>query len=252
MPFLAYVAILLVSVSALLFQINWLTKPKLETKLETKPAIQAASTASTAVPPREVTKIERPESGPTPVVVASPTIASAASASEPAARPAAPNTETIGAATPAVAAVVTPSILAAPAMATTPAPAAPMAPAAAQPAAQPQPQLRPTLATSAPNSCDVQGCASAYQSFRASDCSYQPFDGPRRICEKPPEAGQKLAAEPPRESKAEAIVRKPNKDAELRDVERAVKRITAGEDAGLDRSMGESRVIVIERPARDW
>lgn len=30
--------------------------------------------------------------------------------------------------------------------------------------------------------CDVQACASAYRSFRASDCSFQPFDGPRRLC----------------------------------------------------------------------
>lgn len=32
--------------------------------------------------------------------------------------------------------------------------------------------------------CDVQACASAYQSFRPSDCTYQPYNGPRRVCEK--------------------------------------------------------------------
>jgi len=30
--------------------------------------------------------------------------------------------------------------------------------------------------------CDVDACASKYQSFMASDCTFQPFDGPRRIC----------------------------------------------------------------------
>ena len=31
--------------------------------------------------------------------------------------------------------------------------------------------------------CDVQACASAYHSFRASDCTYQPFAGARRVCD---------------------------------------------------------------------
>jgi BA14K-like protein len=32
--------------------------------------------------------------------------------------------------------------------------------------------------------CDYRGCASAYRSFRASDCTYQPRRGKRRLCEK--------------------------------------------------------------------
>ena len=36
------------------------------------------------------------------------------------------------------------------------------------------------------NRCDVQACASAYASFRASDCTYQPFEGARRVCTAPP------------------------------------------------------------------
>jgi hypothetical protein len=45
--------------------------------------------------------------------------------------------------------------------------------------------------SSSSNRCDVQACASAYRSFRASDCTYQPFDGVRRACEKFP--GQRVA-----------------------------------------------------------
>ncbi len=30
--------------------------------------------------------------------------------------------------------------------------------------------------------CNVRACAQAYRSFRASDCSYQPYSGPRQIC----------------------------------------------------------------------
>ena len=32
--------------------------------------------------------------------------------------------------------------------------------------------------------CDYQACSRAYNSFRASDCTYQPYDGPRKLCEK--------------------------------------------------------------------
>lgn len=31
--------------------------------------------------------------------------------------------------------------------------------------------------------CDVKACGAAYSSFRASDCTYQPYSGPRRLCE---------------------------------------------------------------------
>jgi hypothetical protein len=30
--------------------------------------------------------------------------------------------------------------------------------------------------------CDIGACSSAYRSFRASDCTYQPYSGPRRLC----------------------------------------------------------------------
>ncbi len=36
----------------------------------------------------------------------------------------------------------------------------------------------------AAQACNVQACARAYRSFRASDCSYQPYNGPRQLCER--------------------------------------------------------------------
>jgi hypothetical protein len=30
--------------------------------------------------------------------------------------------------------------------------------------------------------CNIDRCAKAYKSFRASDCTYQPFEGERRLC----------------------------------------------------------------------
>jgi membrane peptidoglycan carboxypeptidase len=42
----------------------------------------------------------------------------------------------------------------------------------------------PALAASPEGSaCDVQVCAGRYRSFRASDCTYQPYSGERRVCE---------------------------------------------------------------------
>jgi hypothetical protein len=32
--------------------------------------------------------------------------------------------------------------------------------------------------------CDIEACKAAYYSFLTSDCTYQPYDGPRRICSK--------------------------------------------------------------------
>ena len=32
--------------------------------------------------------------------------------------------------------------------------------------------------------CDFRACANAYRTFQESDCTYQPSDGPRRLCSK--------------------------------------------------------------------
>jgi len=58
------------------------------------------------------------------------------------------------------------------------APAAPM-----QQGAVPQAAVPPEPQESQP-SCDVQACSRAYHSFRVTDCTYQPSQGPRRLCEK--------------------------------------------------------------------
>ena len=47
-------------------------------------------------------------------------------------------------------------------------------------------------------SCNVSACSSAYRSFRASDCTYQPTNGERRLCTKSGSAGKVAAAAHPR------------------------------------------------------
>ena len=42
----------------------------------------------------------------------------------------------------------------------------------------------PAPADAAQPKCDVIACAQAYRSFQESDCTWQPIDGPRRLCTK--------------------------------------------------------------------
>lgn len=119
--------------------------------------------------------------------------------------------------------------------------------AVAQPVAQPAVQQNS-------NRCDVQACAGAYRSFRASDCTYQPFEGPRRLCERPETAQQKTAETAPAparatERRAERAPRQArNNEAELREVVRRVRQMTEDAEAEFDSpSIGERRIIVIER-----
>lgn len=63
-------------------------------------------------------------------------------------------------------------------------PAAAPAPSVAQ---QPMPQIYQPEQTTAqsqeqPAACNVAACTAAYRSFTASDCTYQPSEGPRKLC----------------------------------------------------------------------
>ncbi len=47
-----------------------------------------------------------------------------------------------------------------------------------------------SVARASPPACNVEACTAAYRSFTAADCTFQPSDGPRRLCSKgaPPAA----------------------------------------------------------------
>lgn len=53
--------------------------------------------------------------------------------------------------------------------------------------------------TAAVANCNVAACSASYRSFRAADCTYQPFDGPRRVCTKT--SGSVAAAARPRSTR---------------------------------------------------
>ena len=52
------------------------------------------------------------------------------------------------------------------------------------PVAVQAPPAAPEQAAAPPPQCDIDACAAAYVSFRASDCTWQPYEGPRRLCTK--------------------------------------------------------------------
>jgi BA14K-like protein len=60
------------------------------------------------------------------------------------------------------------------------APARPAAPATAEAATQ----AAPVAASEPAARCNVDACTAAYRSFTRSDCTYQPSNGPRRLCTK--------------------------------------------------------------------
>lgn len=79
------------------------------------------------------------------------------------------------------------------------APPAPQATATVQPAAASENTSRPL--------CDYRACASAYRSFQASDCTYQPFSGPRQICDIGAQSGRpsEQASRNPAKGRSDAI-----------------------------------------------
>lgn len=52
-------------------------------------------------------------------------------------------------------------------------------------------------ATALAGRCNIEACSAAYRSFRASDCTYQPFGADRRACTKTSVTGKIAAATRP-------------------------------------------------------
>jgi hypothetical protein len=90
-------------------------------------------------------------------------------------------------------------------------------------------QRQATLGSSG-NRCDILACAGAYRSFRANDCTYQPFDGgARQLCEK--SAGQRIVRE-----REQPDRRRWNGNAEVRYLDRptAGRRFVDEDDDSVD------------------
>ncbi len=67
-----------------------------------------------------------------------------------------------------------------------------------------EPDTATATQTAAPK-CNIKLCTAAYRSFTAADCTYQPNDGPRRLCTKgAPPAAAATPATSPTEARAQA------------------------------------------------
>ena len=140
--FLFYCAVLLVAGSSVVFGLDWTVAP-LPPMHETEASVQAAKLAAHLPPPvaRKVKVVKQP------------------SLVQPAAR--GPQVAAVNpAAKPAHNVTTTPAIMAHEQSATQ------LSPESEQP------------------KCDIDACSAAYRSFRASDCTWQPYEGPRRFCDK--------------------------------------------------------------------
>jgi hypothetical protein len=205
MQFLVYLTVLLVSVSTVLLEVHWLITPP----PPQKPAVQAENS------PASAPKVEGPNAALSPVYPKKLEAAeSAANAQQPAADQQ-QTQKTLAATEPARSLQAETT-------------------GVAGRADNPQaPGMQPA-GTVSNNRCDVDACGRAYASFRASDCTYQPFFGERRVCTKAPGAARNAR----RESTPEpAATRRSTRGIELRDqeLERRARLLRDGEEDDDDR-----------------
>ena len=307
MQFIVYIAVLFVSISSILLELDWLTKPK----LETKPAMHATSAPPPV--PRVVAKADGPNAElnpvypkkgapqanetstnvpqsaaspvtPPPAIAPQPTTAmqaaeamKLANAAQPATEPPPAAPQTANAPQTVAPAVVAPTgnATATVAAETTgkaepaqPPPQAASANAAAETTAPPppQPDAKQTNASNAPvaekasvatkRQCDVSACAAAYHSFRESDCTYQPFEGERRVCVAPPSAQQRSADRGPRREADPPLARAardPDRNVDWRATSHTRgAAVDDADDDDYDAPRPPGRVITIERGYGRW
>ncbi len=132
--------------------------------------------------------------------------------------------------------------------------------------------VKDTAQAKAQNACNVQACNAAYRSFRASDCTYQPYEGSRRLCTKSgadvataAQAPPRQQAQPPARRAArrdeldevtrfvrgmpagEAVRAQPGRNDELSEAARIVRRMTRGRGLGaVPVQVGDGRVIIVQ------
>ncbi len=221
MQFLVYLTVLMVSISTVLLEVHWLTSPA----PQPKPAVQA----NVSTQPR---KVEGPTAVLSPVYPkpAETTAAAPSSAPQPQSQPQEQQEQQAT-------------------VAANPEPQKP-APETTGVAARAEDNRQafsavPVQASISNNRCDVQACSSAYQSFRAADCTYQPFEGPRRICEKAPV--QRTARE-------QAERRQWSRDVTPRDSERTVGRRVYDDpdESDVDNDDDSDRISIFRARGPRW
>jgi BA14K-like protein len=168
-----YGAVLAIALSSVLFGLDWLSAP-MSPMVDTKAGLSAvpapvtpkanANAPTTAPAPEVSTSVAKPIAPSAPAQpkanIGAPIIAPGLSPSQ---RAATQNTTQSAAPSSTQSSSPVPVSPAAAAQATAEVPGAPA-----------EPQAR----------CNVSACTAAYRSFTPSDCTYQPSNGPRRLCTK--------------------------------------------------------------------
>jgi len=184
MSFVVYFLVLVIAAGSVLFGLDWVSAPMPASKYELHaakpppPSVTAETKPETKPAPAPVQTVSKPEPAPTVAVAPAPVVVPEPVAAAPALKC---DLEACAAAyrsfTPADCTYQPfdgPRQLCA--KGTPPAAAAEAPPPASSPAATPDARAQAT--------CNVSACSQAYISFAASDCTYQPLDGPRRLCTK--------------------------------------------------------------------
>ena len=181
MSFVVYFVVVLITASSVLFGLDWLQAPmspmpvsQYQLRAAKLPEPAQPAVAATQVPPAPVAVVAPPvqQQEPAPIVVPEPVAA------------AAPPRCDIGACTTAyrsfTSADCTYQPLEGPRRLCTK--GDPPAQATTGEATPSQPNSVPEARAQA--TCNVSACSQAYISFSSADCTYQPLEGPRRLCEK--------------------------------------------------------------------
>ncbi len=169
MSFVYYAVLIVVSLSSVVFGLEWLSEPQ--------PAWKPVVVATVKQPAKQASGQPAQPAAPTKAAGVTGDATTAQQDTPPASAPATADTSTDTG--PQQTAKASPNADSA-AVARVPSSSDIMTP---EPAVEPTPAAAPR--------CDVQACSAAYFTFDPDDCTYQPIDGPRRLCTKgtPPAAG---------------------------------------------------------------
>ncbi len=182
MSFVYYAVLIVVSLSSVVFGLEWLSEPP--------PVWKPVAVASVKQPAKQ--PVKQATSQPAQSVAAAKSTGNA-----PTARQAAARTGDASTVTDVKQPVTAPADADNAAVARVPSSGDIMAP---------EPATAPTAA--APQ-CDVQACSAAYFTFNPADCTYQPIDGPRRLCTKGTPPGASTVQAPGQETAADAAAAPP-------------------------------------------
>jgi len=250
--------------------------PQQDAKLPPAPAEPTRTAAPAVTPPAPATPVPAATvaQNPAPAAAAAPPPAAPVAAAPPPSAPAAPTQPAATIAQNSQPAVVTPpqepareqqaKVEPAPQPQTKvePAPAVQSVQTEAKQPVQSEAKVEPVTTTQpakrAPsNSCNVQACSAAYQSFRASDCTYQPHGSERRLCSITGGAVTARAAKPDRpEKRSEQTARRssaPDDEAERVVVKRQPLDLHPGSSRSATSSRGEMREVerIVRHMTRD-